>query len=1070
MKALSLIPKTIFVHSSSPLSPRISLLFLHSVAGDRRPETLTPPSSSPISTSSSSSLYLRRHHDEESKSVRVAVWWDFENCHIPGGVNVFRVANRITSALRSSGIKGPVAITAFGDVAQLSRSTQEALISTGISLTHVPHSGKNSSDRSFMADVVYWIAQNPPPAHFFLISGDKDFANILHRLRMSNYNVLLASPDSASGVLCSAATIMWPWAALAKGEDFSGKHFNHPPDGLYGSWYGHYKGVLDDPFADSEQVVNSQPEESMESISEAKPRAIPKAVVNGIRQVLYSYPEGVNLSDLRAELKRNNIVMDKDLFGYKKFSHLLASMPHILKFIRPPPGEGQPVVICTHKRATEPVEPRSGPARIVDSNDESKGNNKTQSEKTLQESTPTVVSESLPSHGEVHLEINPAASSSQVAQEAATNGGPFERIWRVLTDPQLSKSEPSKGANMRDTNDASDSSTLQQREDADVREGLVKWIWRTLNRPIGGNSSEKNDTTYEVSYTNASRIPSCKNSDKVKDEKTAARSKNDLSTLPISDSRPDKDTSVPNDGTKKRDGAPGLNTGLFSRIRRKLKWWRYDEDQEKGTSTNVIDNKKTGRNGEPVKSSTCATSQAEGHDLFSKSYFWGILEPFLLTSKGSDLISKSRTREELVQGLRKDGPWLLKDMKESHLLYLINLLILDKKWVEESASQYYPFRLTFPPKRKCVPSHGSNGLSSLFAARTSASGLQNILDQEKHDQEFGHPETSYGASLDTNVPQNVADLRAWLQKTYNGIQDIEPEEFQKLFERSFGRKLLFSSYGYLNIHSLLAACLADSGYNKVKRRSPPNREEILSDCHKLLKELLEQYPDGFNMSIFRPIFIQKYGYVLDYQMLGYPKLQSMLQIMPGARIESSFVLPTEKFQSEDEKRKVVSRENEGKNNGEDYVWEELGPVSDAATNENNNTQEASKELSFDEASLADEEFSDSEDESASQYDGSDQHLRRGEEDSSLLQILDSWYSSKEGGGSERSQGVDGLVDCSRSNHENPVDVKSTDSEKLKVRPHKRYSFVSESRDDEKEKLVESILGSLKKAGESRLHN
>lgn len=77
-------------------------------------------------------------HEEDSRNVRVSVWWDFENCNIPSGTNVFKVAHLITAAVRANGIKGPVQITAFGDVFQLSRANQEALSSTGISLNHVP--------------------------------------------------------------------------------------------------------------------------------------------------------------------------------------------------------------------------------------------------------------------------------------------------------------------------------------------------------------------------------------------------------------------------------------------------------------------------------------------------------------------------------------------------------------------------------------------------------------------------------------------------------------------------------------------------------------------------------------------------------------------------------------------------------------------------------------------------------------------------------------------------------------------------------------------------------------------
>lgn len=189
--------------------------------------------------------------------------------------------------------------------------------------------GKNSADRSLLVDLMYWVSKNPPPAHLFLISGDRDFAGILHRLRMSNYNILLASPDSAPNVLCSAATIMWHWSSLLKGENLTGKLFNQPPDGPYNSWYGYYKAPLEDPFAVAEQSSCRSADESSLLAPESKLRPIPKAVKRHISQILSSYPEGISIVQLRNELIKSNL--DKDLYGYKKFSHFLLSMPQILK-------------------------------------------------------------------------------------------------------------------------------------------------------------------------------------------------------------------------------------------------------------------------------------------------------------------------------------------------------------------------------------------------------------------------------------------------------------------------------------------------------------------------------------------------------------------------------------------------------------------------------------------------------------------------------------------------------------------------------------------------------------------
>ncbi|KAF5177126.1 hypothetical protein FRX31_033286 [Thalictrum thalictroides] len=49
--------------------------------------------------------------------------------------------------------------------------------------------GMNSADRSLLTHLVFLVSQNPPQAHVFLNLGDKDFTNILHRLRMSNYHL-----------------------------------------------------------------------------------------------------------------------------------------------------------------------------------------------------------------------------------------------------------------------------------------------------------------------------------------------------------------------------------------------------------------------------------------------------------------------------------------------------------------------------------------------------------------------------------------------------------------------------------------------------------------------------------------------------------------------------------------------------------------------------------------------------------------------------------------------------------------------------------------------------------------
>lgn len=74
---------------------------------------------------------------EESRNVRVWAWWDFKNCHVPPDFDASKVAPAIMEAVRANGIKGPLSITAFGDVQQLRRAHQEALAYTGVRFIHV---------------------------------------------------------------------------------------------------------------------------------------------------------------------------------------------------------------------------------------------------------------------------------------------------------------------------------------------------------------------------------------------------------------------------------------------------------------------------------------------------------------------------------------------------------------------------------------------------------------------------------------------------------------------------------------------------------------------------------------------------------------------------------------------------------------------------------------------------------------------------------------------------------------------------------------------------------------------
>uniref|UniRef100_A0A0D9VUF1 Uncharacterized protein n=1 Tax=Leersia perrieri TaxID=77586 RepID=A0A0D9VUF1_9ORYZ len=152
--------------------------------------------------------------------AKTSVWWDVDRCGVPPGCgDPHRVAHGVIAALAAAGYTGPVSIFAYGDAARLAPPLLEALSSTGISLNHVPAGAKDGTDKKMLVDMLFWAIDNPPPGNYLLISGDQDFSDMLHRLRMKRYDILLAQPSNVSSrVLAAAAKTVWSWERLVAGE------------------------------------------------------------------------------------------------------------------------------------------------------------------------------------------------------------------------------------------------------------------------------------------------------------------------------------------------------------------------------------------------------------------------------------------------------------------------------------------------------------------------------------------------------------------------------------------------------------------------------------------------------------------------------------------------------------------------------------------------------------------------------------------------------------------------------------------------------------------------------------
>ncbi|KAJ4955710.1 hypothetical protein NE237_012493 [Protea cynaroides] len=186
--------------------------------------------------------------------AKTSVWWDIENCQVPKGCDPHAIAQNISSALIKMNYSGPVSISAYGDTNRITSSVQQALSSTGIALNHVPAGVKDASDKKILVDMLFWAVDNPAPANYLLISGDRDFSNALHQLRMRRYNILLAQPQNASAPLLAAAKSVWLWTSLLAGGPPLSNGESMQPAGSNGLTNS---DILKRPTADPGQINHS---------------------------------------------------------------------------------------------------------------------------------------------------------------------------------------------------------------------------------------------------------------------------------------------------------------------------------------------------------------------------------------------------------------------------------------------------------------------------------------------------------------------------------------------------------------------------------------------------------------------------------------------------------------------------------------------------------------------------------------------------------------------------------------------------------------------------------------------
>lgn len=385
----------------------------------------------------------------------------------------------------------------------------------------------------------------------------------------------------------------------------------------------------------------------------------------------------------------------------------------------------------------------------------------------------------------------------------------------------------------------------------------------------------------------------------------------------------------------------------------------------------------------------------------------------------------------MAHKLQKDGPLVLRSLTQKDILQLVELLISEKKWLEESLFKTFPFRLIQPVQNSLMgQSHGASGLSSPFLSRASQSKFEKPAehDVKKHNQGIPHTRVS-----------------------------------------------------------------ATSTETKYSERS---RSDVLEDCQKLVSEILRGHLEGYSIGSFPRLFVDRYGYHIDLQKLGYQKLANLLQTIPEVKVDSTYILPSvPAVSASDEETTILKTQGANashaqavsnsdcelsdsvpKDENMESPWEEFG--SNQSNMESKLSQKA-KEL--DTPKLPDYEPVVSDDSSESDRDCSDftQSEKQGttkcnEEDSFLWQALDLWHSNKEGENSvKKSDGHlnNALADILNSSTESTRGTLSKiPAGNYRQRPQKNYSFVTDpGLLPDKDRLVDGILNGLKK-DESKMQN
>lgn len=839
-------------------------------------------------------FFLAESASNVANTNEVAVFWDLNDCTVPDELDPYRVGPNIVLALRVSGFNGPIVIKAYGNTRQFNEhDLLQALIATGVDLHHVPGGQKDSNNR-MLVDLLLWVRQRSPPAHMFLISGDKDFSSVLHKLLMRGYNVLWAYPHGGmSPVLLNAASKVWAWDGIVKGIGLLAKScINGTPinSGRWKSFKNVSQGCLTPR---NKQDCHPQVEDKSEiSFHEKKKRlhAVPQEVVEQVINIVRMKPKGFTVGGFKRQIGRSNLILDKSLYGHKDLLSFLLSIPALRASLvwtsdrsrtyvftvddaksTNMPGVNERVFPSLQDRFTDRTDDSLSSheaSRIIHSGaiveelsqvagpigticDSQKRDSASRNEKWEHEHTPnflpeTPVKEQATAHQGIESESRPLSLANRGVLKMWKNSFHFwQRILQILGLKDSNSKLQDELLGSKDLNHKCGKKT--------VEEGMLVKKDRDIGTSIVSNPSEM---TLE----------------RLGDEKWKGK----VHSL------------------KKSAQRQSNNEFVLSEVRQ----CELSEDDivegQQHRETNILASPQEG-----------ATFRREILNKVVSKKLWKEIELFVTSVEGRSAIGKIATVEDMVQLLRESNLAEVARLQEKQLFQLAKLLTEDNK-CSHSVLIQYPEVDDVEKNMQCVTATDCDLLSKGELER------ENVIaaNTNEADNGFGWDSGDFEATNSTKLTTDSATLARDVGLTHMPMSDTELsvyldsnatvsslEHFKNWVEKvlccdgSTDRQAVLQKfqdlqdYGFWNVNDLINRRDVDHSLGssdsfaviaaESKGRNY-HRESIVRDLKEVLQDILQSYKHGFPLCDLKEAFKMRYGYDLDNKNLGHKSLRCLV--------------------------------------------------------------------------------------------------------------------------------------------------------------------------------------------------